>query len=123
MQYTVQYSTLHFCNHCTCGQFVVLVHLLQPVIARYELAKERITARKKIDGASHGDGRYIYNSKKNYDFMDFAVDEHGLWLIYNHQSMYAARIRKSRPISRRNYMFQHQEDKIHLAGRTVLPEH
>ncbi|OWA50146.1 putative Myocilin [Hypsibius exemplaris] len=54
----------------------------QPVIVRYDLAKERITAKRTIEGASHSDGRYIYNSKKNYDFMDFAVDEHGLWLIY-----------------------------------------
>jgi len=52
------------------------------VIVKYDLAKERITAKKTIDGASHSDGRYIYDSKKNYDFMDFAVDEHGLWLIY-----------------------------------------
>jgi hypothetical protein len=84
----------------------------QPLIVKYDLAKERITVRKTIDGASHDDGRYIYNLKKNYDYMDFAVDEHGLWLIYTTKDSNNAIVAQLDPntlefIFMRNISFSH----------------
>ncbi|XP_029726008.1 uncharacterized protein LOC109409677 [Aedes albopictus] len=52
-----------------------------PRIIKYDLNLERQTAVKEIEGVATNGSNYLYTTESNY--MDFNVDDNGLWVIYS----------------------------------------
>lgn len=55
----------------------------QPRVIRYDLRTERQAASREIPNVVSSGNKYMYTTEHNY--MDFNVDDNGLWVIYGTQ--------------------------------------